>query len=170
MVKVWQIAFATLLIYAAGVFTGGMLVKVTNTRGSAAPQVTSVKPPESRNDQKGRREGEWRDRRKQFMDHMAKDLGLSPEQRTKVEAIIKEGQDRIRNRVDPITKEEFDRTHEEMLKEFTPEQQRKANEFRDKMRNGPPPERRGDNKDKSGPETKPEACKSCDRAFLSSAF
>ncbi|HYE33712.1 MAG TPA: hypothetical protein VEH27_19990 [Methylomirabilota bacterium] len=138
MVKVWQIALATLLIYTAGVFTGGLLLKVTTSPQAAAPaDVLKPRPLDERGEPK-RREGEWRERRKSFIDYFAKELDLNPEQRTKVEAIITAGQDRIRSRVDPITKEELERTHQELLKELNPEQQAKAEAFRERMRNNPP--------------------------------
>lgn len=176
MVKVWQIALATLVIYAAGIFTGGMLIKVTNSSTSPsnpAPQVAESKPGEQRPEPRSRRDGEFRERRNQFMDHMAKELSLTSEQRARVEAIIKEGQDRIRNRIDPITKEEFERTHQAMLKELTPEQQLKAEEFRNRMRN---PAEKGHDKEKlkkkadDQGQSQPAACNSSFEELLSSVF
>ena len=97
------IVFATVLIFGAGVFTGGMLVDYvkqahprpmvkrspaaaqTNSASAANPAGKPLKPPEILS--------------KEFLQRLNGDLQLTPEQHEAVQKIINEGQNSVRKAV-----------------------------------------------------------------------
>jgi hypothetical protein len=134
MVNTWKIILATLVIFGAGVITGGLLVghslraahrllaRVPTTdaplraadRPSAPVKLDAgiaraSNPPPAVN----------LPFRKDFLIRLDRELELSPEQRQHIEKIIREGQERTRElwRVEWVT------TRKRIRSELTPEQQ-----------------------------------------------
>jgi len=104
-VKSWKVILATLVIFGAGVVTGGLAVKRV--------QVSSPERPGSIH------------QRAEFMRRMEKRIVLTPVQREQIEAILSEGQERTKKlweQIGPKMKEEFQRTSNRIREELTPEQ------------------------------------------------
>ena len=103
----WKVILATLVIFAAGVFTGGLLVKQT----SPPPPIP---PP--------------RDIRVQMLQRLARGLNLTAVQNEQIEQILHEGQERSKifwDLLEPELHAEFRKTREEILEVLTPEQRKK---------------------------------------------
>jgi Spy/CpxP family protein refolding chaperone len=74
----------------------------------------------------------WMMRNVQLLRRMDRELDLTPEQHTHIEAIIKESQERIKGlmrSVQPLMNKEMQETRSEIIKELTPEQQKKFEDF-----------------------------------------
>jgi len=124
----WKVILATVVIFGAGVLTGGLLVNcvVHEHRPSSGPR-----SPET-----------WR---KDFVGHLDKALKLTPEQHAAISKIVAEGQERNRE----IWRQEMEQVHQRIGAELTPEQQKKfeamTKQFaphgppRDRPPAGPPP-------------------------------
>lgn len=121
MVKTWKIVLATLVIFAAGVITGGMVV-----RRAMAPTVARYhKVWENSRTQ-------WLIQRPEFFQRMKVELNLTPEQIDKVEIQIRQSHLRTEplwELINPLLQEEFNRVKQDIRKELTPEQQVKFEEL-----------------------------------------
>jgi Spy/CpxP family protein refolding chaperone len=100
----WKIILATVVIFGAGVLTGGVLVNYVN---HAQPKLPHRPPPESaqhpqvENPEPSRQPGLPKPRqpdwwKKQFVQQLDDKLQLTPEQHEKIAGIITSGQERIR--------------------------------------------------------------------------
>ena len=105
-----KVILATLVIYGAGVITGGLLVNHTQKakrRAAAPPQpIINVQ-------------------RKEFLPRLDRQLGLSQEQFEDIEEIINESNERTKALWDPLApklKEELRAVHEQIRNVLTPEQ------------------------------------------------
>ena len=79
MVKTWKIILATLVIFTAGIITGGMVV-----RRAMAPNLARFhKTWENSRTQ-------WMIQRPEFFQRMKVELNLTPEQAEKVETLIRQ--------------------------------------------------------------------------------
>ena len=115
----WKVILATVVIFGAGVITGGLLVRHSN-RALAhslrpAPDTTRATPTFSPSGM-----------RLEFLRRAERELNLTPEQREQVDKIIKESQERTRKIMEPVTPEmraELRRTKEQFREVLTPEQQ-----------------------------------------------
>jgi hypothetical protein len=103
-VNYWKVILATVVIFGAGVLTGGLLVDnvdYSHQRNPRRPQVSAeMRPQSDRNDQPRQQESA-RPRQpemfsKQFVQQLDDALRLSPEQRDKITKIIADGQERNR--------------------------------------------------------------------------
>jgi len=109
-VNAWKVIVAALVIFAAGVVTGGLTVKLAGRklRGSALPpiaqQPVEPAPPV------------WQ--RMEALRRMDGSLRLSPEQRERIDALVRESQDRVRRIWEPVQ----------------PETQREFRELRERIR------------------------------------
>jgi hypothetical protein len=117
-VNYWRVILATLVIYATGVVTGGLLVHYTAVRatvvrtGNRQPGVQTITP--------------WQVRNWELMRRMQVELDLSPEQRTNISRILVASQERTRDLWRPIVPEmnrEQQMVHREIRSELNPEQQ-----------------------------------------------
>ncbi|MFO1488858.1 MAG: hypothetical protein U1F65_10310 [Verrucomicrobiota bacterium] len=128
----WKVILATLVIFGAGVITGGLMVNYSH----------SVEmPAQKRLGESGRRYGTNYAllarsnrpllaasflQRKDFLERLARDLKLNAVQRERIEKIISEGQDNIKElcqQIEPDVKEELAYTRERILDELSATQQ-----------------------------------------------
>jgi hypothetical protein len=132
-VNAWKVILATLVIFITGIITGAVAAKQL-WPAKVAP---IIKPPapESAN---------WLIQRPEFLFYMSRTLDLKPDQRQRIETIMKDSQDRLqplRQLIEPLTREEFNRVKDEIRKELTPEQQKKFEDMlkrRPRKPDGPP--------------------------------
>jgi Spy/CpxP family protein refolding chaperone len=137
-VNAWKIILATLVIFIAGIITGASLVKFAQNRGARMnprPQHELNQPnepgrpenPNRRNDpilgkQPGQQPGLLN---RQFVLGLDRQLKLTPEQRDKVEKLMIEGQERIRQiraKQEPEMRKEMQSVNEQIKAILTPEQ------------------------------------------------
>ena len=134
----WKIILATLVIFIAGIITGASLVKFAQNRGGGMnprPQPEINQPnnpgrpenPNHRNDpefgnQPGQQPGLLN---RQFVLGLDRQLKLTREQREKVEKLMVEGQERIRqmrSKLEPEMRKEMHSVNEQIKTILTPEQ------------------------------------------------
>jgi len=114
-VNTWKPILAALVIFAAGVVTGGLTV---NLRQQPAAKKPVAMPRESQLRELSRR--------------MQAELDLTPEQRERIETIIHDSQERVKSLRDGVgqkTGEEFREMRQKIRDELTPEQRRKFAEI-----------------------------------------
>jgi Spy/CpxP family protein refolding chaperone len=158
-VNSWKVILAAVVIFGAGVLTGGLLVNyvdhpsLQNIRlpfvgARLHPQVSGhdlLRPEEFPHP----RSPEML--RKEFVEHFDDALKLTPAQHDAIQKIITEGQEQNRQiwtNVAPKMRQEMERVHQQIRAELTPDQQKKfealVKQFaphhppRDKMPPGPP--------------------------------
>jgi hypothetical protein len=132
----WKVILATVVIFGAGVLTGGLLVNYVvrengpdarfpfwreyphapnGDHGQPAPgELSRPRPPEI-----------WR---KEFIEHLDKALRLTPEQHAAISKIVAEGQEQNREiwtNVAPKLREEMEQVQQRIRAELTPEQQKR---------------------------------------------
>ena len=152
----WKVILATLVIFAAGVVTGGLLVNHVE-RQRAKPPRHAVhpgvpRPPEPRPglpmrpEESSRPPGPAgylpRGLRMDLLERLDREVHLTPEQRERIEKILAEGQERNRQlweRILPEIRREMQQTHERIRAVLNPEQQQRFEELM-KQR----PSRKGD--------------------------
>ncbi len=159
--NVWKIVLATLVIFGAGVITGGLLVNYTSHdvphqrdsdrreipfRGGDFPGgVRDLRLPNPNSPQA-------QVLQREFLQRLDHELRLTPEQRERIGRIIAEGQERNRQLWDglaPQLRREMQETKEQIRAQLTPEQKVRYEELMKPRlplprRSGeaPPPERR----------------------------
>jgi hypothetical protein len=118
-VNTWKVILATMVIFAAGVVTGGFLVRhIQGPDGGSRPR----SPASSRVAQPVSAGG----MRFEFLRRIQRDLDLTPEQRERVDKILKESQERARKIMEPVAPEmrlEIQRTKQEFREVLTADQQ-----------------------------------------------
>ncbi len=134
----WKVILATLVIFIAGIVTGVVLV-----RQSAAIYARPTRTGPARNPSAG-------GMRVELLRRMQRDLNLSAQQHDRIEAILKQSQERSRHIMEPVLpalRQEFQQTKDQFREVLTPEQQRKFDELlkhqahpRDSRRQNPPRE------------------------------
>lgn len=154
--KTWNIIFATLVIFTAGIFTGALLVitseRAHNCRPPAAPVPTQAQPetppPSPAASSPTQRLtlpfgiNPKHKTSKDFLDRLDTELKLTPEQHTQVEKIITDGQQhaaQIWSTVAPQIREEVRTAREQIRATLTPEQRVRFEELM-KMRPAKTPE------------------------------
>ena len=110
----WKVILATLVIFIAGLVTGaiGTAKLAKPPRPAASPQ----QPPQP-----------WI-LREQFRFELDRRLDLTPRQSERIERVIRDGQERVReiwSLVGPEIQEELQAVREEIRRELTPEQRRR---------------------------------------------
>ena len=139
----WKAILAALVIFGAGFVTGNVLNRITETPGVPAPA-----PRNPRTSQQTLPLEQLR--KVELMGRVQKDLDLTPEQHAKIEKIISDSQDRIRDlwdQVEPDIHDEYEDVKKKLCEQLTPEQNKR---FDDLMRqqqhphkpastNAPPP-------------------------------
>ena len=117
----WKVILATLVIFCSGLVVGALLVKKTaRTVLNSRPlhNVSTNNTPLSL----------WHQQQREFLRRMDHELGLNPDQRVKIEKILKDSQERtkqIREKILPEMREELKVVREQIRTELTPEQQEK---------------------------------------------
>jgi Spy/CpxP family protein refolding chaperone len=122
-VNSWKVILATLIIYGAGVVTGGLLVShavrvKAHANTPKPPAVQAITP--------------WQMRSKELLHRMERELNLDPQQREHVEKIILDSQERTKGLWKPIVPQmnrEMQTVREQIRGELTPDQQRKFDEL-----------------------------------------
>lgn len=110
----WKVILATLVLFGAGVITGGLLVQHTLQPGSLRP----ARPAGvSRQSAPGMRY--------EFLRRMGRDLELTMEQQEKIDAILKESQEKTRKALH----EQFQETKAAFREVLTPEQRERFDEL-----------------------------------------
>ena len=152
MVSAWKPILAALVIFAAGVVTGGLTVgwrrQAVGPRWPGSTQ-GQVRPwPAQR---LGAQQGE-------LFRRMEKHLDLTAAQRQRLEAIVKESQERIRalaEDVAPQTRGELRRMRERIREELTPEQRRKFEKLDEGLRQREGAPKRGERPSPARPPEQP---------------
>jgi len=126
-VNSWKVILATMVIFGAGVITGGLLVHQTSSakRPRQARTATSTNLP-ALNVTPAQMQ------RMEFLVRVNRELELTPEQRERIERILKEGQERTRqiwDAVAPDMRKELQLVRERIKVELTPEQRRRFEEL-----------------------------------------
>jgi Spy/CpxP family protein refolding chaperone len=126
-VKIWKVILATLVIFGAGVITGGLLVNhvvslktIRDKKGtkSASATTQAVTP--------------WQQRNRDLLRRMDRELNLTPEQHDQMEKILLESQERTKILWKPIAPQmtkETQMVHERMRDQLTPEQRKKFDDL-----------------------------------------
>lgn len=137
--NIWKVIFATIVIFGAGVVTGGLLVnytRVSKPRPKPTPAVNTAPPWQAapnlyhRPPQEVQRVLE--ERRLEFIRNASSQLDLSAEQRDRIEKIIRESQERTRelwSQVAPEMRKEVVEVREKIRAELRPEQRRRFEEL-----------------------------------------
>jgi hypothetical protein len=132
-VNSWKVILATMVIFGTGVLTGGLLVK--NAMGPNRLRNPRNVAIAATNNQPNLAPMQLQ--RMDFLLRVRNELNLSPEQHTRIEQIIRDGQERSRKLwegVAPQMREELKSVHEKIRAELTPEQRRR---FEQLLRNVP---------------------------------
>jgi Spy/CpxP family protein refolding chaperone len=134
-VNYWKVILATVVIFGAGVFTGGLLVNCIDHPHSKNPHrpptPTDALPPENHDRAQQQRPPEIPMPRiaekmgKQFVQQLNDTLQLTPEQREKIEKIIAAGQEQNREiwtNVAPKMRAVMQDVNQQIRAELTPDQ------------------------------------------------
>ena len=157
-VNAWKVVCATLVIFVAGIVTGATLVRFAQGprqwRVQPRPAVehrtspgfghpgTPNLPNEPRSPNAVNPAGGLLSR--EFIQVLERQLRLTPEQRERVDKIMAEGQERVRelrSRLDPELRKELQQTREQIRAVLTPEQRE---QFEQMMKRSPRRLERGD--------------------------
>lgn len=123
----WKVILATMVIFGAGVVTGGLLVR--NTR------IITPNPPPAAATQQPRpffQGGPAGFVRVDFLRRAERELALTGEQRDQIDQIIRESQERTKKLMEPISpqiREEMQQTKDKFLAVLTPEQKARFEEM-----------------------------------------
>jgi hypothetical protein len=141
MVNTWKIVLATVVIFGAGVFAGGLLVSHAERARlrSWRPHVAPAPPPQwtpPLREFPRRAEKDLQlnleQRRMEFLLSVTRELGLSPDQRARIERLIRESQERTRRlweQVGPQMRKELVEVKEKIREELTSQQRRRFEEL-----------------------------------------
>ena len=125
MVNYWKVILATMVIFGAGVVTGGLLVRQTQRTRAYYPGLNpAINRPATTVTAGGLR--------LDFLRRMERELNLSAEQRERVDLILRESQERTRNLMEPVQpriRAEIQRTKEEFRAALRPDQRARFEEL-----------------------------------------
>src|SRR5262249_20332555 len=122
LVKIWKVILAALVIFAAGVMTGGLTGRLKSTEPLPPPATVSFGPLRQRGD---------------LLDRMQRQLYVTADQRQRIESILHENHEHMKQLWDsiaPQAQEEHRRVRERIRAELKPEQQKR---FEEMLRRGP---------------------------------
>ncbi len=109
--KIWKVILATLVIFAAGAMTGGLLVKNNQPPAPVTPAPAGPPSPMIVQDR--------------FLERMKRDLNLTPEQTAKLGRIFAESRERMKilmDLIEPETRAELAEVREKVKAELRPDQ------------------------------------------------
>lgn len=118
----WKAILAALVIFGAGFVTGNVLHRISDESKSAP---AAVSPHNTTHPQQILPLEQLR--RVELMGRVQKDLDLTPDQRARIEKIIGDGQDRIRDlwdQVAPDIRDEYEDVKKKLCDVLTPEQKK----------------------------------------------
>ncbi|MDD5141346.1 MAG: hypothetical protein PHY43_13935 [Verrucomicrobiales bacterium] len=143
----WKVILATVVIFGAGVLTGGLLVNYVDhshphhlpanawsrpaTNNATQPRQPDIPPPRMAEKMS-----------KQFVQQLNDKLRLTPEQRVKIEKIIADGQERnheIWTNIAPKMRAVMQEVNQQIRAELTPEQLKPFEELLKHPPRRPPP-------------------------------
>jgi hypothetical protein len=122
-VNSWKVILATLVIFGAGVVTGGLLVR----RSDRIPVPHFVREPELM-----RRPPSPAVMRLEFLRRIQRDLDLSPDQKVQIDRILHESQERAHKLTEPIAPQlraEMKRAKDEFRAVLTADQSRRFDQI-----------------------------------------
>lgn len=140
----WKVILATLVIFAAGVVTGGLLVgHADRVKLRARP---NWRPLPAENPPRPAEPGSPREAfrppgvpaavpqflRKEFLERLDREVNLTPEQRERIEQVIREGQERNRlfwDRVSPELRKEIAEARKQIQAVLNPDQRARFDEL-----------------------------------------
>jgi hypothetical protein len=137
-VNTWKAIFAALVIFGAGFVTGNVLNRMSEAgKAPAAPNSPRVathssQPPLSLEQL----------RKVELMGRVQKELDLSPEQHARIEKIVGDSQERIRDlwdQVAPDIHDEYDDVQKKVCQELSPEQKKLFDDLMKKQQHKPKP-------------------------------
>jgi Spy/CpxP family protein refolding chaperone len=118
----WKVLLATVVIFGCGMITGAVLVNSSASSGNSKiagqEQKSGVRTLPLQ--------------RVELLRRMEKNLSLSPQQKERIEKMMRESQERTKplwDQIAPQMSVEMQRLREEMRKELTPEQKTKFEEL-----------------------------------------
>ena len=124
----WKVILATLVIFTAGLVTGGMAVKRLTARAHAeGPRLAPIVP---------------RLLRAEFIQRLERELRLTPEQHDQLSEIVRQSQERVRTlheKIGPDLMEEMRSTREQIRNLLSPEQQRRFEQIQRRQPRNPGP-------------------------------
>jgi len=132
-VSPWKVILATVIIFAAGVITGGFLVQRVQRPERPGPMPPFVRP------QQDLVPTPWFARR-EFLDRMDRHLNLSREQYDRIAKILQDSQERTRRivgRVGPEIQEELRHVRRQIRTELNPEQVKEFESLQHQLQQGP---------------------------------
>lgn len=142
-----KIVFATVVIFAAGVVTGGLLVNHANrsrlqrgTKTAAAKSNWQPAPREVVQREQRELRPMLEQQRMEFILHVHKELQLTPEQRERIEKIVREGQERSKalwEKAAPEMRKNMQEVREQIRAELKPEQRKKFEQLQKQMQSRP---------------------------------
>jgi hypothetical protein len=126
-VNTWKAILAALVIFGAGFVTGNMLHRISDESKSAPIAGASRNPAHPQQTLPLEQL-----RRVELMGRVQKELDLTPDQRARIEKIIGDGQERIRNlwyEVAPDIQDEYEDVKKNLCGVLTPEQNKRFDEL-----------------------------------------
>jgi Spy/CpxP family protein refolding chaperone len=135
-VNTWKAIFAAIVIFGAGIVAGGALVSRLHSNWLAPAHPASDPASTAQVPSPG-------GMRLEFLRRAQRDLDLTPEQRERIDKILKDSQERTRKLMEPIAPEfhaESKRAREEFRAVLTPQQQERFDQLV-KLKHGPRDER-----------------------------
>lgn len=126
----WKVVGAAVVIFSAGVISGSVATRLYHNYTQPTPaRLPPGGPPPP-----------WVGQRMDFLRYMGEALGLSPEQRERIDKLIKDSQQRTRQLWEPLAPKfqaEMERLKAAVDAELTPEQRQKATELHKRRLNRP---------------------------------
>jgi Spy/CpxP family protein refolding chaperone len=127
-VNTWKAILAALVIFGAGLVTGTVLYRVSDSAkpvpGPGTTHPSGARPPQTLPLEHLRK--------MELMMHVQKELNLTPEQHERIEKVISEGQEHIRDlwdQVAPDIHDELQQVREKVYAELTQEQKKHFDEL-----------------------------------------
>jgi Spy/CpxP family protein refolding chaperone len=128
----WKIILATVVIFGAGVLTGGLLVHYVDQARPANvdQQVSGPNPPAHPDNRDRSRPAKtplppMAEKLGKLVQQLNESLKLTPEQREVIAKIVADGQERIRTNVAPLMRKVMQDVNQQIREQLTPEQQKK---------------------------------------------
>lgn len=112
-----------MVIFGTGVVTGGLLVRYTGVHGPHPHTAAQVRPAQFTSPM---------GMRVDFLRRVGRELNLTPEQRERVDRILRESQERSKKIMEPVSpqlREVVRKTRAEFVEVLTPEQKARFNEL-----------------------------------------
>ena len=125
----WKVILATVLIFGAGVVTGGLLVQHSARFSARFP---SQRPPHNASAGRTNAPSFIGGNKHELLRRVQRELDLSPEQHERVDKIIVASQERTRKLMEPVTPQmrlELQQTKEEIRAILTPAQAARFDEL-----------------------------------------